>query len=193
MYVMIMAYIWSLRSNHRGAWVVIPLLMVLSHLVRREHADGLGFHTRNLAECWREIAPALAFLSLLMLACGILLQTTRPIGVDAALGSWAAYVPWGVSQQYALNGYYLNRFRGALENRAASLISAALFCGVHTPNLFLMAVAFPAGYCATRIYWRYRNLYFLGLAHATVGFLLFLVVPDSISHHLRVGPGWFGH
>ena len=110
-----------------------------------------------------------------------------------ALASWAVYVPWGVFQQYTLNGYFLSRFDAVAGRRAASLISAALFCGVHAPNWFLMLMAFPAGYCATRIYRRYRNLYFLGLAHATVGFLLFLVVPDSISHHLRVGPGWFGH
>jgi hypothetical protein len=54
-----------------------------------------------------------------------------------------------------------------------------------------MAVALVLGYCSARFYHRYRNLYFLGVAHATVGFLLFLLVPDSISHHLNVGPAWF--
>jgi hypothetical protein len=34
-------------------------------------------------------------------------------------------------------------------------------------------------------------MYFLGLAHGTIGSLLFLVIPDSISHHLVVGPGFF--
>ena len=28
---------------------------------------------------------------------------------------------------------------------------------------------------------RHKNLYFLGIAHATIGFLLFLVVPDSVA------------
>jgi len=192
-YAMIVAYIWNLRYSHGGAWAGILGLMLLSHLVRREDAWWLGLRARNMGECWREFAPALTFLTLLMLACGILLHTMRPIGVETALASWAAYVPWGVFQQYVLNGYFLNRFRAVLGRRAASLISAALFCGVHTPNWFLMVVAFPAGYCSTRIYCRHRNLYFLGLAHATVGFLIFLVVPDSLSHHLNVGPGWFGH
>jgi membrane protease YdiL (CAAX protease family) len=190
---MILAYIWNWRYSYSGAWVGILGLMLLSHLVRREDADSLGFRTRPLCECWREISPALAFLTLLMLACGMLLHTIRPIGVGMALASWLAYVPWGVFQQYVLNGYFLNRFHAVLGRRAASLIAAALFSAVHAPNWFLMVVAFPAGYCSTRIYWRYRNLYFLGLAHATVGFLLFLVVPDSVSHHLKVGPGWFGH
>ncbi|MGA2769638.1 MAG: CPBP family intramembrane glutamic endopeptidase [Bryobacteraceae bacterium] len=192
-YAMIVTYIWNLRYSHGGAWVGILGLMLLSHLAHREDACSLGFRTRHMRECWREFAPALAFLTLLMLACGILLRTMRPIGVEAALAAWAVYVPWGVFQQYVLNGYFLNRFDAVLGRRAASLISAALFCGVHTPNWFLMLVAFPAGYCSTCIYWRFRNLYFLGLAHATVGFLLFLVVPDSVSHHLKVGPGWFGH
>jgi membrane protease YdiL (CAAX protease family) len=191
-YAMIVAYIWNLRYSHGGAWVGILGLMLLSHLARREDAYRLGFRARHMGECWREFAPALAFLTLLMLAGGILVHTMRPIGVETALVSWVAYVPWGVFQQYALNGYFLNRLDAVMGRRAAPLISAALFCGVHTPNWLLMVVAFPAGYCSTRIYRRYRDLYFLGLAHATVGFLLFLVVPDSVSHHLRVGPGWFG-
>ena len=189
---MIVAYIWNLRFSHEGAWVWILGLMLLSHLVRRESAYSLGFRTRHMGECWREIRPLLAFLTALMLACGILLHSMRPIGVETALASWAAYVPWGVFQQYVLNGYFLNRLDGVQGRRAASLMAAALFCGAHAPNWFLMVVAFPAGYCSTRLYRRYRNLYFLGLAHATVGFLLFLVVPDSVSHHLKVGPGWFG-
>jgi hypothetical protein len=190
---MIVAYVWNLRFSHGGAWVWILGLMLLSHLVRRESAYSLGFRTRHMRECWRELGPLLAFLTLLMLASGILLHTMRPIAVGTAMASWAAYVPWGVFQQYVLNGYFLNRLDALLGRRAASLMAAALFCGVHAPNWFLMLAAFPAGYWSTLIYRRYRNLYILGLAHATVGFLLFLVVPDSVSHHLEVGPGWFGH
>jgi hypothetical protein len=54
-----------------------------------------------------------------------------------------------------------------------------------------MGVALVLGYASARIYHRYRNLYFLGMAHAAVGFLLFLLIPDSISRHLNVGPAWF--
>jgi membrane protease YdiL (CAAX protease family) len=192
-YAATMAYIWNLRYSHHGAWVGILAVVLLSHVLRQEHARTLGFRWRNMGECWREFAPALTFLSLLMLASGILFHTMRPIAVEAALAAWAAYLPWGVFQQYVLNGYFLNRFQAVLGRRAASLIAAAFFCGIHAPNWLLMAVAFPAGYYSTLVYRRYRNLYFLGLAHATVGFLLFLVVPDSVSHHLHVGPGWFGH
>jgi hypothetical protein len=190
-YAMIMAYIWSLRYTHRDLWLLILALIVVSHLAHREHAPSLGFRTGGLAACWREFAPALAFFALSMVAAGILLQTTRPVRFDQALVAWAGYIPWGLFQQYILNGYFLNRFETVLPRRTAPVVAASLFSGAHLPNWFLMAVTLIAGYCCARVYRRYGNLYFLGAAHGTIGFLLFLVVPDSITHHLTVGPGWF--
>ncbi len=192
-FAMIMAYIWDLRFTHPTVWLWILALILLSHLVRRERATALGFHSSNLRQCLAEFAPVLGLLALTMLAAGILLQTTRSIEFPQAAAALGAYLPWGIFQQYILNAYFLNRFDGVLSPRAAPLAAAALFSGVHLPNWFLMAVTLPLGYCAARLYRRHHNLYFLGIAHGIIGFLLFLVVPDSISHHLTVGPGWFTH
>jgi membrane protease YdiL (CAAX protease family) len=190
-FLSIMAYIWALRFLQPGLWLAILAAMLVSHKVRRERPDALGFHLRNLNACWQEFAPLLAFTALTLVALGLLLQTTRPMSLERALLNWAAYLPWGVFQQYLLNGYFQNRLDAVASRRAAPLISAALFSGAHVPNWFLMLVTLALGYCGACIYRRYRNLYFLGLAHGTIGFLLFLVVPDSVSHHLKVGPGWF--
>lgn len=191
-FVLIMAYIWGLRSRYHSMWVWILALMAVSHVLRRERLGALGFRGRNFRECLDEFLPVLGFLFLSMVGAGILLQTTRPIRfADGAL-AWVAYLAWGTFQQYLLNGYFLNRLVRVMTPRGASLASASLFAGAHLPNWFLMAVTLLAGYACARIYMRHKNLYFLGLAHATIGFLLFLVVPDSISHHLNVGPGWFG-
>lgn len=192
-FVMIMAYIWDLRYSHPRLWLGILALILASHWLHRERAENLGFRRRGLGECLREFAPALTFVSLALLGCGILLNTTRQIGFEQGLTAWMGYVPWGIFQQYVLNGYFMNRFDGLVSHRSAPVVSAALFSGAHTPNLFLMLVTLLAGYCCARVYRRYRNLYFLGIAHGTLGFLLFLVVPDSVSHHLTVGPGWFRH
>ncbi len=192
-FVLIMAYIWGLRYSHPSMWLGILGLMLVSHAVHREQARTLGFRLARLRECWQELAPVLVFLVLLLLAGSILLGTIRPIGFDRAMISWAAYLPWGLFQQYILNGYFLNRFEAVTSSGRAPMIAAAFFSGAHLPNWFLMAVTLLLGYCCALIYRRYKNLYFLGLAHATIGFLLLLVVPDSISHHLTVGPGWFGH
>ena len=188
---MIMAYIWSLRFRYHGLWVIILALMLLSHYVRRERAVNLGFHLRNIRECLDEFGPLLLFLTLAMLGGGILFATTRPIGFDQAVFAWAGYLPWGMFQQYILNGYFMNRVQPLVSHRSAPVVAAALFSSAHLPNWFLMAVTLLAGYCSARIYRRYHNLFFLGLAHATIGFLLFLVIPDSVTHHLIVGPGWF--
>jgi membrane protease YdiL (CAAX protease family) len=187
----IMAYIWGFRATYSGSWLIILGLIIVSHLSRRERAGGLGFCARGIAECWRAFAPAFGLIALLLLAAGILLGTIRPLRSDQLLMSWVAYLPWGLFQQYLLNGYFLNRLHAVIPGRGAALMAAALFSTAHTPNWFLMAVGLVAGYACALIYRRHRNLYFLGLAHGTVGFLLFLVAPDWITHHMRVGPGWF--
>ncbi len=188
---LIVAYIWKLRFLHPNCWIAIPVLMLLSHLLRRESPRALGFELRNLRNGLNELAPLLILAAFLLLAAGILLRTRRQIGFDAALAALAAYLPWGLAQQYALNGYFLNRLDAAFSSRAASSFAALLFSAAHAPNPFLMAITLPLGWYATVLYRRTRNLYLLGIAHAAVGLLLFLVVPDSLSHHLRVGPGWF--
>jgi len=192
-FALIMMYIWELRFSHHAVWMGILGLILLSHLTHRERAKMLGFRADGLRECWLEFAPLLAFVALLMMGAGILLQTTRPIAFHQAVLAWMAYLPWGVFQQYMLNGYFLNRFSAVFSRRAAPMVAATVFSGAHLPNWFLMAVTLVLGYACARIYRRYQNLWFLGAAHGTVGFLLFLVIPDSVTHHLTVGPGWFLH
>jgi membrane protease YdiL (CAAX protease family) len=191
MFALIIAYIWKLRFLYPHCWIAIPALMILSHLLRRESPRALGFGIDNLRDCLHELAPLLLMVALALLTVGLLLRTLRQAGYDGALPAAAAYLPWGLAQQYALNGYFLNRLRAVVSVRAASLFAAILFALAHAPNPFLMAVTLPLGWGATLLYRRSRNLYLLGIAHAVVGLLLFLVVPDSISRHLRVGPGWF--
>jgi len=191
MFVLIVAYIWKLRFVYPKCWIAIPVLMVLSHLLRHESARSLGFELRKLRSCLDELAPMLLLVGLLLLSAGFVLRTYRLIGFDGALAALAAYLPWGLAQQYALNGYFLNRFDAALSRRAASSLTALLFSAVHAPNPFLMAITLPLGWYSSLLYRRAHYLYLLGIAHAAIGLLLFLVVPDSVSRHLRVGPGWF--
>ena len=190
-FVAIMAYIWELRFTHPEMSLAILGMMVISNRIHREDASRLGFRLANLKECCEKLAPPVALLGLALLAGGIVTQSMRAMRTDQAVLAWSAYLPWALLQQYVLNGYFLNRFEALVSRRAAPAISAALFSGAHTPNWFLMAVTLVLGYVCARVYRRHPNLYFLGAAHATVGFLLLLVVPDSISHHLIVGPGWF--
>jgi membrane protease YdiL (CAAX protease family) len=188
-FLFLMGDIWIWRAGYPHLWVAILACLLLSHLLHGESARRLGFGRESLRECAHRFAPLLTFLALTLIAGGLLLNTTRRIPPQQAFLALFAYLPWAVLQQYMLNGYFLNRFDRAFPPRAAAWLTAALFGVAHTPNWFLMLVAFAGGWCATQVYRRHRNLYFLGIAHATIGFLLYVTVPDSISHHLLVGPG----
>jgi Type II CAAX prenyl endopeptidase Rce1-like len=188
---LIMLYIWRLRFTAPRCWVFILGFFILSHILRGERAASLGFRWSNFRECLQTMAPALLLLALALMAMGVLLETIRPISVQYGFMCLLAYCPWGIFQQYLLNGYIANRLLAVSSARRAPLMAAALFAGAHLPNWFLMLVTFVAGYYSTKIFLRYRNIYFLGLAHALIGTVLFVVIPDSISHHLTVGPGFF--
>jgi membrane protease YdiL (CAAX protease family) len=136
------------------------------------------------------LAPAVMLLALTLVAIGVTCRTIRAVTPEAGFSSLALYCFWGLFQQYLLNGYFVNRFV-EISPEGAPLIAAFAFAGIHTPNWFLMAVTLFAGFVCAKVYLKFRNLYALGLAHGVIGFLLYLCVPDTISHHLYVGPKWF--
>jgi hypothetical protein len=193
-FLFIMYYIWWLRFQTPSAWWMILGLILLSHLCHREAPAELGFRLANLNQGLAEFAPFLLFVVLALLAMGFLLHTVRSVTWDSGLSSLLFYFLWGLFQQYLLNGYFVNRFRLFFRGPEAGFVpvlAAVFFGGAHIPNWFLMGVTFVGGYVSARVYLKYGNLYLLGLAHGLIGFLLYLVVPDSVSHHLYVGPKWF--
>jgi len=192
-FLFVMLYIWRLRFIWPKAWIFILAFFLVSHILRGERGASLGFRWVNFRECTEQLAPALLLIALSLLALGLLAQTMRPISLEYGCMCLLAYCPWGVFQQYLVNGYIANRLAAVAAPRWVPVITATLFAGAHLPNWFLMVVTFVAGYYSTKVFLKYRNLYFLGLAHGVIGTLLFVVVPDSISHHLTVGPAFFLH
>jgi hypothetical protein len=179
--------IWWLRFHWRWAWTLILGAILISQAVRGETPAAIGFRwsSAGLAQFF----AALSLLCGMLLAGGLAFGTMRDIPVSGALLSIGWYLVWGLFQQYLLNGYFVNRLGEALpDERHVPLAASILFAAAHLPNWFLVAVTFAGGYVCANSYLRRRNLYVLGFAHGAVGFLLYLVVPDSISHHLAVGP-----
>ena len=193
MFVLIMAYIWWLRFRYPYAWVPMLLFMFVAHVCHWETPAQLGLKWSHPARPVARLSVYVALVALALLILGIGFCSIRTVPLQGAFLSFLLYCLWGLFQQYILNGYFVNRFSDFLPGRlhAIPLLAATLFSLAHLPNWFLMISTAAGGYVCARIYLRYRNLFFLGMAHGVVGFFLYLVVPDSISHHMYVGPKWF--
>jgi len=190
---LILAYIWRLRFSHPYSWVPILLLIVLSHLYHGETLEMLGLRWGAAPRSFRELSTTLVLVALALLIPGLIFNTIRDVSWRVALSGFALYCVWGLFQQYVLNGFFVNRFVAFLPHRsgAVPVLAGVMFSLAHLPNWFLMIVSLAGGYVCAAIYRKYRNLYFLGVAHGVIGFMIYLVAPDTISHHLYVGPKWF--
>ena len=188
--VMILCYIWWWRPLHPLSWIFILGLVLASQAYRRETPVRLGFRLTNSKNALVVCTPAMLLLGLALVIGGAIGGTIRKVTLESGFLSLTLYCLWGLFQQYLLNGYFLNRLSENARN-AAPLLAALSFSVIHAPNWFLMIVTLLGGFASAKVYLRFRNLYVLGLYHGILGFLLYLCVPDSISHHLYVGPKWF--
>lgn len=190
-FALIMAYIWRLRVAHPWSWTLIVAVIFVSHYLRGERPSALGCRAGGFAICFRRYGVTLALLLTVGFLSAIEWGTLRPMSLRTAALGLALYLPWGFFQQYLLNGYLLNRLEVALSPAKSAGLASALFSLAHLPNWFLMLSTLALGLAANLVYRRHKNLYFLGIAHALLGFTIFAVAPDAWIHHLRIGPGWF--
>jgi hypothetical protein len=101
------------------------------------------------------------------------------------------YILWTTYQQFLLQDYFMPRALRLLSSEAAGIaVTAVLFALAHLPNLALTAATLLWGAVSCVLFRRYRNLYALGLAQGLLGLCFAVCVPDSLSHHLRVGLGY---
>jgi len=118
----ILVYIWRFREAYSLSWIPIALGLLISHAVRRETPAAIGFGPAGWREAARKMAPWVAVLIAVLVGVGLWFETIRPASFERRLWNLARYLPWGVVQQYLLNGYFLNRLQvvfGAGKERRA--------------------------------------------------------------------------
>jgi len=190
-FLLILIHVWFVSRRVRLAWLVILVPVIYSHWCHRESLRWLGFRRENFVRCVRDFSALILGLAGIPLVLGAVFGTLHTSSSMAPLAFVAYYCIWGTFQQYALNGYFVNRLSGAAgpgEQRWVPLLAATLFAAVHVPNWFLVTVTFTLGLLCARIYMTYRNLYFLGIAHGLIGSALYITVPDWMSLHFYIGP-----
>ena len=194
-FALLLLYIWYFQARARPSWLVLLALLIASQVVRGETPQSVGVRWQGFVQAARRYLPGVVLVAAASVLVSMRLHTIRPVAPIHLVEVLVGYMWWALAQQYLLNGFFTNRLSAAFDDRHQYLVApmaGILFSAAHTPNAFLMEVTFVCGVLAALVYRQHRNLLFLALAHAVIGTTLWLTVPDSISHHLRVGPGMLG-
>lgn len=190
----------ALTAAPTSAWLgaLVGLLLVFPLAL-------LGIRWDNLAPALRRLLPLAALLAggTALLAAGHAVHSGS--WERLAPATWLAphadrtspvfYLLWGFAQQWLFLGYFNGRLRKGIPARGlgpfpgrllAALLTGAFFAGAHLPALELAALSFATG---SLLAWyfqadRTRNLFAMGLLHATAGTLFSLWLPVSMD----VGP-----
>ena len=145
---------------------------------------------------WRGLVPSLWIVPVAVALAAVSMFLAAKAGTLHTLykGDFrhvAGYLLWTTYQQFLLQDYFMPRANRILSGETAAItLTAVLFALAHLPNLLLTAGTLLWGVVSCLLFRRYRNLYALGLAQGLLGLCFAVCVPDSLSHHLRVGLGY---
>ncbi len=188
----ILTYIWRWQRTFHDAWIVLFALILLSHALHGDTLRGLGLGITNMRACAQWVLPLALLFYLPMLGYGWAHHRLAAILPNwQSLLSLLGYGIWCAFQQYLTQSYFNNRLMLVIHNRhVCSALVGIMFGAAHIPNPILIVATFVAGFVFAEVFSRHRNIWPLALAQAVGGFLLGAVSPESLIHHLRVGPGY---
>lgn len=187
---------WEFGNDLENFGLYYGLILVGMVGINRFYGEGLkeiGLWPKNFKTAFSEFGLLLLCIILILLCFGLLFGQYHFPKSSSWLSYFLIYCFSGLLQQYLLNGFFLNRlvgFVGDERNPRIPIIAGGFFAMAHIPNWFLVVITFFAGWVCCAIFLRPiggRNLYFLGLAHGIIGFLLLAFLPHSISQGFRIG------
>ncbi len=195
MVAILLSYIWGWQGRFAGASLLIVVLYfglaVTGHLLRRESPVHLGLRIDNVPRALRNVATIVAPTVLVALATGLALGSWHFPSWGHMLEEAPWMVAWGTAQQYGLLCFFYRRFLEIFGGPwAATLGAAVAFATFHVPNGFLIGVTLAAGTAACILYRREPNVWVIGIAHALISFVLVCSLPGTVTHNLRVAPGY---
>jgi membrane protease YdiL (CAAX protease family) len=193
--LLIASFIWIFRHAFRGSTaafaVLLLVVLIWSHRSRGDSLRDLGFRLDTAPRTALLFAPVALVAVSLALAAGSWMGSLRFPAFDHSLHQLAPLIPFGIAQQYILLAFYYRGIERIVHTPgSAALLTALVFSALHVPNVFLMVVTFLAGLIAAAIYRRSPNLWVNGITHGLMAFTLVYSVPLTVTHNLRVGPGY---
>lgn len=186
---LILFVIWTPEFPQRFLSPLALIATLSIVLTRRRSLQELGLGWRGLLRSlW--ILPAAIALGVVSMFVAAKLGTLHSL-YRGDFRHVAGYVLWTTYQQFLLQDYFMPRATRILSGETAAIgLTAVLFAMAHLPNLALTAATLVWGAASCILFRRYRNIYALGLAQGLLGLCFAICVPETFSHHLRVGLGY---
>jgi len=200
MTTLLLSSLWLWRGRFPGDFYVCLALYlgigVWSHRRWKESAAEIGVRMDNFGSAFLygvKLVGPIAVAALLLGAWLGTLQPLPPLDPFKVARGLAWGLVWATLQQYGLACVFYRRLRDLLGSHwGASIVAAGFFALFHLPNPFLVPVTFGAGIVACQIYRRVPNVFALGLIHLLLSFALQHAFGPDITHHMKVGRGYWG-
>jgi membrane protease YdiL (CAAX protease family) len=183
--------LWAPDRTLRNRWSLAAMFTILLLvLIDRPSRERLGLR-------WPK-----TFGASVVLGVGFAMVMSMVILVNLAGGpipanpTWPSlqsawgYLIWALMQEFVLQSFFFNRFEELYGSENAVWIAATLFATAHLPSPILTTATLIGALFFCEMYRRYRSIYPIGIIHAMLGLTVFLVTPDSLLHHMRVGIGY---
>jgi len=174
----------ALFSVAAAIWIVVATLTSpISKTVAELGLGRLGLKNSAWIAAWS------ALLAAAIVAAGALTGTLHPFPwMPKPLFHSGVYVIWALVQQFIAQSFFFIRFERLLKSGARAVFATALLFGmVHLPNWILLVCTATMGLVLTEVFRRYRNIYWLGVAHALLGLAVAVSLPNALHHQMNVG------
>jgi hypothetical protein len=192
-YILILITLWSARPSREYVgwmaviWLTIVLIADLSKGMRAVRGFGLGL--RGLRESLWALGLAFSLVGLLVL-CSVELGTWHFQYIPQRYPPMTGYFVWSFVQQFILQNLFLARLLKLLRPSVAIWTAGLMLALAHLPNPLLTIATLLWGAGACWLFFKYRNLYVVGMIHFLFGCSLAMCVPISVHHNMRVGRGY---
>ncbi len=183
--------LWTLHTT-RAFWSGAAMgLIVAFSLAERQFWPKLGIEPRRIRYGWW-IAPGGLGLGLLIILIGRELGTAhRLFGPKVIYWHVLGYAVWALAQEFIAQSFFFLRFEQILQSAPKAIAANALLFGAaHIPNPVLVPVTLAGGAVLSALFYRYRSIYTLAVAHILVALSLAVTVPSPTLHNMRVGIGY---
>jgi membrane protease YdiL (CAAX protease family) len=187
-FTLIMLAVWTSQGRFNSVVNLSAALAVVAVSLRG------GYSARDLG-LTRPASGAIVTLIvgvmvvLVVAGCGVLTRKLGPPQLFPWHKAWQ-YGIWALVQEFILQSVFYVRLESMFGSGRAVLLATLLFATAHLPSPLLTALSFLGGLLFCEMFRRYRNIFPLGLVHATLGLTIAACLPDTVLHHMRVGIGY---